>query len=311
MTYDQLMQHAYAIEEKATKKAIVAHSKGLGDQGPVSESSIKDYRTHPLYALFGDIPSQFQPFALLPEPGSYDPLIGDLDTAVGRLSWGQAPSDPVNQRIYPSNPVLDKMAGSESYIENWTGKAAVAFKANFLDPFPSIERNQFILATVLKAALEAHRAIWVAARRDIDEIAHGTLAALDTMEDCGRNEWPIAWTVAACVTGILAAPLSGGGSLAMSAVSTAAWVQAANPPKSGPTTTYGGETAEVVISHMREAITKLTQYINDTEQLITKALVDSRAVVDGNRALFVAPRPALADATPRTITSPEQMGYSL
>jgi hypothetical protein len=311
MSYEQLMDHAYAIEEKATKKAIVKHSEHLGDQGPIAYSSIKDYRTYPEYRLFSDVPGLFQPFTNLPDPSSFVPLIDDLDRAVGNLAWGQATEDPIHHLNYPANPVLDKMAGAESYIENWTGKAAMDFKANFLDPFPSIEHNQFMLAAVLKAALAAHQALWQSARKNIDDIAHGTLEALDTMDDCGRNEWPIAWTVVACVAGALAAPLTGGGSLALTAVSTAAWVTAANPPKSAPTTTYGGETAEVVIQHMREAITHLTQDIQHTEQVISSALSNNHAIVCENRSLFVAARPALAGATAATVTGPDQMGYSL
>jgi hypothetical protein len=305
------MEHAYAIEEKATKKAIVQHSRGLGDSGPVAESSITDFRSHSLHQQFADIPALFRPFADLPDPGSFDRFLASLDTALSGLSWGSDPKDPVGGRLYPANPILDKMGGSESYIETWTGKAAVEFKANVVDPFPSIERNQFLLAAVLRGTLEANRAIWLAARKNVDDIAHGTLEALDNMDECGRNQWPIGWTVAACLAGIYALPLSGLAAVAMSTVSAAAWVQAANPPESAPTTDFSGESAEVVISHLREQITKLTGDINDQEHKIAQALTETNQVVYNHRSRFVAMRPALADATPSNIMGPDQMGYSL
>src|SRR3954463_8636658 len=73
MSYDRLMDHAFEIEEKATKRAIVKHSEGLGDQGPIAYSSITDYRSYPEYRLFADVPDLFRPFAALPDPNSLDP----------------------------------------------------------------------------------------------------------------------------------------------------------------------------------------------------------------------------------------------
>jgi len=238
-----------------------------------------------------------------------------LAKAAEELSLGQDLKDPINDTIYGGNPALDKLSGSESYIEDWTGRAAMEFKSNFIDPFPTIVRNQFIIVAVLKSALEAQRQIWVRARNDIDKIAHDALEALDRMDDCGKNEWTMTFTVVAAVASIAAVPLTGGASLtaaavAITAVGAASQVAAAAAPDDPPTIQFGGESAEAVVGQLREAIAKLVEYIQQQESKISNALTNTHRLVAADRASFVSGRPALAAATARNVAGPEYMGYS-
>ena len=61
---------------------------------------------------------------------------------------------------------------------------------------------------------------------------------------------------------------------------------------------------------MRDAIAQLHNYIQEKEDEISRAMLRNLGVLINNRDSFIAARPALADATPENITSPEFMGYS-
>jgi hypothetical protein len=329
MTFDQLMDHARQIEDLATRWAVRMSKQGLGDQGPPTIDQV--YPGSPYYGVdyerfrpqFAMVSTLFAPFAGCPDPAGFRPLIEVVCEALKRLSWGSDAVDPFNGLSYTASGDLTKMAGVSSSLEDWTGLAAQEFKETFIDPFPSIERNQFLLTHVLKSTLEAEWAIWVAARRDIDDIAHKTLAALDHMEDCGRNTWGQSFTVAACLTSIAAAPFTGGISLALNLVGAAAWVAAASPPVPGstiefsgeslmlpgPAIEFSGESPQAVIASMREAISRLTQSIQFQRDRIDRCLNDAQSTLAGDSRDFVFPRPALAGASPNTLTGPTGLGY--
>ncbi|MBV1851620.1 hypothetical protein [Catellatospora tritici] len=309
MSFEQLMQHATDIGNKAFKE-------GLGElMATQSPSLVAQEQPKLIERCYGEVPRLFQPFSQIPDPASYTPAIETLKRALAKLSTGQDTRDPIstNGANYYANPVLDKISGSESYIESWTGKAAMEFKTNFIDPFPSVARNQFILVSALKAALEAEQAMWAAARKDIDQIAENTLKALDAMDDCTSKEWAVTFTAAAAITGILLTIPTFGGSAALaitiSTVGAAAWVAAALPP-SPPELTISGDETNAVLDSMHTAVNKASEVISETEQRIAKALENILDAVHGHRDYFVAPRPALVGATRQNIMNPEYMGYS-
>lgn len=313
MSFEQLMAHAREIQRRAIEEEIKIFrqeaAKQEGSTGASVEVVVQQIRPE-IEKRYSDVPSLFQPFADMPEPQAFDGLINELGQALNKLSSGETPKDPINGTIYPANPVLNELSGAESYIENWTGQAAQQFKSEFIDPFPSIVSNQFIVATVLKAALEAEKEIWVTARNDIDKIAHDVLEALDRMHDCGKNEWTMTFTVIASVAAIAAVPVTGGASLAITAVGAASQVVAAAAPEDPPKIQFSGETPGPIISQMREAIKKEIELIGQAEQKIADAMKGAGSVVSGNMSLFVAKEPALAGADTSNITSPEYMGYS-
>ena len=318
MSFEQLMQHARDIQQKAIEKSLEQHGVRRAPrpgQPALSPMPLEAEKRQQIEQSFSDIPGLFRPFSEMPIPASFDGMIDDLSHALRMLSAGQDPKDPINGTIYTSNTNLDKLSGSESYVEHWTGRAAMEFKSNFIDPFPSVVRNQFIIAAVLKSALEAQREIWVKARNDIDKIAHDALEALDRMDDCGKNEWTMTFTVVASVAAIAAVPLTGGASLtvaalAVTAVGAASQVAAAAAPDDPPKIQFSGETAEAVVSQLREAMSKLVELIGGQEAKISYALTNTHSLVTGGREGFVSKRPALAAATARDVRGPEYMGYS-
>lgn len=307
------MQHAREIQQKAKSKAIQQWRRQMAllSLNPKSASApIPKYIIDRIEREFSDIPGLFAPFTEMPTPESFDGPIKDLQMAVAKLAQGDSQHDPITGITYVGNAELAKLSGSASYIEDWTGRAAMEFKSTFIDPFPTIVHNQFLVTSVLSAALQAEREIWVNARRDIDKIAHDTLEALDRMDDCGKNEWTMTFTVVAAVATIAAVPLTMGAALAVTAVAAGSAAAATMIGTEAPTVRFSGESASAVVSQMRMAISKLTEYIIEQESKIAQAMTGTYKVLAGERKNVVFPRPALADATRDNIASPKFMGYS-
>jgi hypothetical protein len=289
MSFDQLMEHASDIQFKATNHAVRNH-----EQDP-------EYARSGVDGYFADVPNLFKPFSGLPDPGGYQPLIDDLKVILHGLSNGEDNNDPIDAKdVYPANPTLTKMTTAGGYLDDWTGRAALLFKQNFLDPFPAVCRNQFILVAVLKSALEAHQAMWASARSDIDDVAHNTSDALDNSGSWSdKNAWNFTFTVAASVASVGAAVLvpetfGESASLTVTAVGAAAQVAATTPPAGLPEK-QSGETAIQITNSMRSAMDRIVTEIHGAEAKISSALDRMAQVATSNDGYFVAARPALAD----------------
>jgi predicted RNase H-like HicB family nuclease len=315
MSFDELMQHAYEIQQQATLKAFTQHGvrPGVPDGLPQPAPRHNELETRrSIEGQFADIPEVFRAFAEMPDPQAFEARIEKLDDTLRELSSGWASDDPVSGLTYPANRDLDKMLDAKGNVERWTGRAAMEFKNNFISPFRSIVYNQFIVAAILRSALDAEREIWVRARNDIDKIAHDTLVALDRMDDCGKNSWVMTFTVVssvAAVAGVALAPFSGGASFGLTAVGAASQVAAAGVQDDPPKVNFQGETAIAVIASMRDAIGLLHGYIAEQERKIADALTRCYQQIMQDRDSFVAKRPALADATAADVTGPLFMGY--
>ncbi len=307
MSFAQLMQHADDIARKAWQEAMTT---GDLKEGP---GYSKDWLDN-LRSLCDSVPGRFAPFSRMPEPGDYDAGINMLKKGLEALSNGQDNRDPIstNGQVYIANQVLTKLSGMESYIEGWTGSAAMAFKSNFIDPFPAVVRNQFILVAALKSALEAEQAMWKKAREDVDKIAHDTLAAIDNMGETGKNEWTMIFTVVASVAAVGASLMApgAGGVIAVTAIGSASQVVAAAAPDDPPKLTVSGEHPDQVLVAMANCLNKLQEEIDNTDRKIATALQSLVGEIYASNESFVSKRPALAGATKADITSPGQMGYS-
>lgn len=316
MSFDELMQHAYEIQQQATLKAFTQHGvrpavpDGLPQPAP-RHNELETRRS--IEGQFADIPEVFRAFAEMPDPQAFQPRLENLDLALRELSSGWASEDPINGRYYRANDKLDKMTDATNNIVRWTGRAAMEFRRNFIAPFRSIVANQFIAVAILRSALEAEQEIWIRARNDIDKIAHDTLVALDRMDDCGKNSWVMTFTVVSSVAGVSGAalaPFSGGASLSLTAIAAASQVAAAGVPDDPPQVNFQGETAIAVIASMRDAIGLLHGYIAEQERKVADALTHSYQEIMQDRDSFVAKRPELAGATAADVTGPLFMGYS-
>jgi hypothetical protein len=307
LTYEQLMQHAYEIQRTANQKTMDLYRKSSDGLSPrqIEEVRVQTEKS------FADVPSLFQAFVDTPAPTSFDPIIERIDAALRRLSTGNGPRDTIDGEYYHANEDLDpKMTGVGGFVAGWSGAAAMAFKANFVDRFPAVVRNQFIAAAVLRVALKANREVWVTTRKDIDEIAEKTIEALDGVgRRCGKNDWHVRFTIVSAVASLASVSLSGGTLTAATILGTASQV-GGEATDGAQEVEYHGESPAGVINSMREAISKLTKDIASSEWEIKEYLRKAYSIVYNNRGSFVSPRPALIDATASNIKGPRYMGYS-
>ncbi len=307
MSFEQLMEHADQIARRAWLKA----NENTDPQTGASSYSPQWFDN--LRGMCEGVPGQFDPFSKMPNPGDYDAAIGMFKRGLEALSNGQENRDPIstNGSVYLANPQLTKLSGAESYIEGWTGKAAMEFKSNFIDPFPAVVRNQFIVVAALKAALEAEQAMWKKAREDVDKIAHDTLTALANMGESGKNEWTMAFTVVASVAAVGATLVAPGvGVIAITAIGSASQVVAAAAPDDPPKLQVSGEHPDQVLRAMGDCLRRLQEEIDNTDRKIANAVMSINGSIHAERDAFVSKRPALAGATKESIKDPGQMGYS-
>lgn len=71
-----------------------------------------------------------------------------------------------------------------------------------------------------------------------------------------------------------------------------------------------GHTVNEVFNSMYDCVKREIDEINNAEDRIAHALRDIAGKVRTNWESFVSARPALADATASTVTSPTYLGYS-
>lgn len=311
MSYDQLDQHALEIQRLAYEIALSDHDRaGVVDDGMAPKATAD--------LLFGDIPDLFTPFLRMPSPRHFAAPLASLDLALMKIAHNPVFAKPFAEgaETYLSNKALDKMSVAQQYLSRWTGAAAEEFVRNFVVPFPSINDNQFLLLLALRQALHAQQAIWTQTQRDIDVIAEQTIGALESLEGLcpGRNDWPITFTVAACVIALPASAIPGvgvGAILAFQFLSTAAWVAAANPPAAGPKSEITGSTVPDVITSMHKAVSELTRTVAEQQNIITTNVRNALRVLDGNRrAVTFDHVPTLLGLSPKDRTGPAGLGYA-
>lgn len=287
------MQHAQDIRDKAVDK--VAKDAPPDDMG-ASRSAAE--------SRFADIPDLFQPYTEIPTPGSFDRLITSMDKAINKLSTGESADDPIKHRSYLANTNLSKVPGISDTIHDWSGEAAREFNENFVSRFIMTATNQFVVARILGSALETEKDLWARAQHDIDQIAHHTLNLLDSMDDCGKNEWKTGLTVAGALASLLGAAVTGGASAPFTVAAVGATITSTS-------LSISGESPDAVIASMHQAVSQLTREITHVEGRIAKTVNDTLKLIHGSRkADIVAKRPALANATYGNVKSRRYMGYA-
>jgi hypothetical protein len=302
MSFEQLMEHASEIRFLATKRAIEN-----GEEEP-------EYARHGVDGYYEQLVEPlFKPFSQVPDPARYQPLINDLDTAMRDISNGHTTTDPIDHVPYLANPTLAKITTASGYMAEWTGEAARTFKAKFIDPFPSITTNQFILTAILKAALEAHKTMWEETRKNIDQIAEHTIDRLDN-GCCDNDSWNVSFTVLSSLGAVGAAILTvatDGAALplALTAIGAAAQVGATLPPDSlSDPPKAGGTSALQITNTMKAAVDQLTKVVEKAESEISARVKDITKKVVDHPPYFVAARPTLATMPRRDLTGDQGLG---
>jgi hypothetical protein len=304
VSFEELMAHASEIKFLAIKRALDEHET----EPEYARQGVDGYYQQAIEPLF-------KPFSRIPDPAGYQPTIDDLSAAMHNLSGGHIDQDPIDKNPYLANPTLEKIHTASDYLQDWSGQAAMQFKQKFLDPFPAISANQFILTAILKAALEAHQAMWAKTRDDIDKIAHATMDAFDN-KCCDKNTWNVTFTVLSSIGATAAAVLTvatGGvaAPLTLQVIGAAAQVGAVLPPDNVPDSPKGGgETALQMTRSMKTAIDQLTQAVAAQEAQITKHITAITTLLGEHGSYFASARPALASVPDGKITSGDGVGES-
>lgn len=301
---DGLMQRAQALEEKAIEFECEEYRRAASMGGTPGPAYVPREPIEQKYR--GKIAPLFEPFTRMPQESSYDAPIQAMDDALKQLSSGES-KDPINGGNITANPDLGRIESAGDTLQDWTGEAADNFKRNFLDKFPYISKNQFLLLGVLKGALEADQERWFTADKDIQLLASTTEDSLDNVLSSGKNEMAFTFSVVSAVAAIGAVPFTGGASAVIAAVGAAGSVGSAGVAADKVINKPGGSVEQVVKS-MRDAIEELTREIQRSGGKIARALNGISGQVQGAKTDFLSPRPALAGMEGGEATSEEGLG---
>ena len=316
MSYQELSQHAARIQQLAIQESL--KQKGWTDIGhgelrapsDVGDQGARDIVTH-VEGQFSGTAGMFAPFLTMPDPGQFNPMLGYLSSAMNTLSSGQGSEDPVNKTVITANPAMEGMTTVGKNVQDWRGAAATAFEQNFVEPFPAITANQFALVATLKGAIEAEQALWEECRKNVDDIAHKAIKALEVMDECSPDEQVCLLTVASSVFAVAAVLTTGGAAIALTVAGAAAQAASGVPMDDPPKVQFDGQTPEDILKQVQDALNQLAEVTNSKEKLVAGAMTSSASTLAANKSRFVSPRPALADATATTVTSPAGLGEAV
>jgi hypothetical protein len=299
MDYPQtIMNYADQIKAAAINRANAETWRG---SGPLIGIFFPD----PNYpdgvdSYYADIPDCFRPLSELPDPAAFDPAIETLKTAMDCIRTATGAPDPydkTNHSAAPAHTEIAKLSGEGSLMPNWNGQAALAFKSNFLGPFPTYTDNQFGLIATLKAALQAHQAMWQGARDDAERIARIHLRVLTAGSE--QTAWVITFAVLAAVASVVSAGTADLVAVGWAALgSTASVAGTFTPLASDDSQQYNGANAKEIIAAMKSSIADLKQRIGIAQGDFSSYLAQNIETVIQSKnkdKYFEAPRPALTD----------------
>ncbi|MFC9432978.1 hypothetical protein [Nocardia sp. NPDC057030] len=299
MSYEQLAQHVKDLRIEATRAQMTyIHRCGSTSHW---ENIYKNYEF---------IEPVFDPFLRMPDPAVYDPSIQQLGDAMAKLNNRTSTiHTDLSKDVQILGGNLDHLETAGGYLDDWTGEAAIAFKANYIDRFRTIAGNHFTMLSTMRGALQAHQAMWLAARKDIDKIAHNTLDALQNYQEPTKNDWKFPFSVLAAVGTVAAAAITivtGGATAPVVGIGSAASVGNA-------AITYeakvGGATPDTIIASMQKEIDSLRDHIQHVESVqIEERLWRLQDAVYQNRDSLVAARPKLADMSDGDLYGKHGMG---
>ncbi|MEU4618944.1 hypothetical protein AB0G04_03035 [Actinoplanes sp. NPDC023801] len=319
MSYLELAEHSVKFEELAIHASLRA--QGFNKSGgtwhpPLGAEDAADLIVASTYRRYTGVAQMFTPFFGLPGPNDLQETYLRLESAQAKLSTGgDGYVDPASQRLIGADPVMNGMSAVEAAMQDWRGVAAEQFKGKFLKPWPAVTANQFTLLAVLAGAIKAEIALWTEARRNVDEIAHLALTALQSTGGIGDPKMEVfALTVAASVFSVGAAAIAttaAATSLTLTVAGAAAQAAGAVPREDAPKVAIDGGTAQGIVDQTLNALNALAFEIHQKETEIAYGLAMGLVVVTSHKDLFTAVRPWLADQTSTTITTDSGLGENL
>ncbi|WP_035848630.1 hypothetical protein [Cryptosporangium arvum] len=152
MSFDQLMQHAADIRDKAVLEALKEQRRPPYDPtgSPRTRDELRDALAASRQIVLGqglaEIPGLFQPLAEMPNPAGFVPMRDQADGLASALSTASGATNPLDGRTYLASLAFSEIADVRTAIERWHGPTAEKFRKNFLSPFPHRLDNQFTMA---------------------------------------------------------------------------------------------------------------------------------------------------------------------
>jgi hypothetical protein len=318
MSYLELAEHSLTFEELAIDASLHAQGfrkSGRGWDPPFGTEDGADLIVAAAHRRYSGIAQMFTPFFGLPDPNDLRDLHLKLRQAQGKLSTGKGGlMDPTTGEMIIEDHVMNGMAAVGAALQDWRGVAAEEFKSKFLKPWPAFTANQFTLLAVLAGAVKAEIALWTEARKNVDEIAHLAITAMQGTGKVDPKMQVFALTVAASVFSVGAAAIAttaAGASLTLTVAGAAAQAAGAVPREDAPKLAIDGGTAHEVVDQTQNALNALALEINAKETEIAYGLAMSLLVVVSNKDMFTAPRPWLADHTATSVTTDRGLGENL
>ncbi|MEU4426101.1 hypothetical protein AB0F81_36235 [Actinoplanes sp. NPDC024001] len=316
MSYAELAQHAARIEQLAVQESL--KQKGWADLGNGEIRAPSDLTALGAQQIvqitqqeFADTAEMFMPFLHMPDPAALENICQVMRKAKFSLSRSpQGSTDPVTKEQVHANPVMNLMDEVPVTLAPWHGFAAEEFKTRFLQPWPAVATNQFNLVATLAGALRAEQALWEECRKNVDDIAHKAINALEVMEECGTKTQVCLLTVASSVFAVAAALATAGTGAAVALTVAGATAQALGgvPREDDPKVEFDGQSPQDILRQVQAALTTLAEVVNRKEGEIAEAMRSSAASLAANRSLFVSPRPVLADQSAAGVTTQNGLG---
>jgi hypothetical protein len=267
---------------------------------------------------WADLATVAQAYAASPDPGSFDAPIALLARGMQAISSGDHASNPLNKTdVFTANLELAKLDSASSDMGRWSGQAARDFR-DYLDQLKYVRENQFLILGVLKGALEAHKAAWEQARKDILESYQNVYNAMTHSQGvCSTAAaWVLPLTVLAAlatvgaelpeVFAILAEaatpiPAPTLQTLGIAGVAAAADLSVAGISASQASTVSAGAPFDFLLNVLRDSNQKITKQLQQAEQIIVATLNHNIGALSGSHDQYQLPRPGLAtvSANPR------------
>ena len=235
--------------------------------------AMKSWETHnydEVASWFADLDDIFEELSQLPDHDRISPKADELKPAMTPLA-GRPCDDLSEGTSYDQDSAYRHVGDTSTYLDEWKGDAAIAFKTQFAPAFQDVAVNEFRAVQSLKGALMAEAELWKKAREDVLTLINETDAALDDYEGArdGAAEAAFILAVVGAIVAVAAVPATGGTSAALywtmagSAIAVSgAVVSLPDEPKKE--LEIKGDSPHDICQSMREAVVDMKiQWIND------------------------------------------------
>ena len=273
MTFDvaELPGRATQLKDKAIEVFVAMCMRG-GGRG--AAYAMPQYQAMAEEA-FADVDSIYDRFLGCPAPEDFVSATSQLTRAMGYLATSGYTEDPVGggSMMGAANPNLSGVSTSGDYMADWTGDAADTYNTNFADRFVPVTSNQFVLASVLRHAVNAEAAIWQTVRDDLDKLSADAITKMGECLDKSPSDWSMALTVAAAVVSVVAAPrpmvrpVTGSAAVPSLGVPVRMLLRVAREPLVTPSNAWSGLKPSI---QARLLITLIERFVSVTSTAMTR-----------------------------------------